>query len=384
MSASSEFEERPSSTREYATITRHLQKPFGRYSVVDVFAPRFAIVALSHMASGMLNVYVAEPDKRSEVHAHVLEVQRRALLPGVSPHGTATTASTPMDDHNLFLSHLALILGIERYTRCDGRPCPLDCDSDRLFERIVMHLRARSLATGVFNAPSYPGSPMWPADQTVSLLAMKLYDATRGTSLHREPMQGLLGILRARRDPQTGLFPSSLSPIAHAQVPRGCATSWSVSYLAQLDLPVAREQYTRARTSLWQQVLGLGGFREWPRGREGGVDIDSGPVVFGIGVAATGLGLGPARIFRDAASYTVIRRTALVFGVPAWWTSGGYWTAPLLGEAILFDGRTSRPWFGEAAAVPPSHVPPAIAPALLLLVGIAIVAASVRAVAHAL
>jgi hypothetical protein len=384
VSAQAEFGERPSSTREYATIARHLRQPFDDYGTLDVLAPQFAIVALSHMASGLLNVYVTEPDMRSEVHGYVREVLRRALSRGVSPSGSETTAVAPMDDHNLFWSHLALILGVERYMRCEGRPCPNDGDSDKLHARVVTHLRARSLATDVFHAPSYPGSAMWPADQTVSLLAMKLYDVTHATSLHDEPLRGFLAVMRARRDPQTGLFPSSMSPVAHANVPRGSATSWSAAYLSQLDPAAAYDQYTRARATLWKDIMGLGGFREWPRGRGGGADIDSGPIVLGIGVAATGLGLGPARIFRDAESYTVIRRTALVFGVPAWWKSGGYWTAPILGEAILFDGRTARPWFGETVFIPPSPIPAAIAPAILLLINLAILAAIVRAMVVAL
>jgi hypothetical protein len=92
-------------------------------------------------------------------------------------------------------------------------------------------------------------------------------------------------------------------------------------------------------------VLGFGGFREWPSGRAMGMDGDSGPIVFGVGMAATGLGLGPARLFGDAETYATIRRTALTFGVPSWLPSHGYVTSPLLGEAILFHGRTARPWF---------------------------------------
>jgi hypothetical protein len=374
VSASAELPERPSSTREYATITRHLRAPFDGYGTFDVFVSQFGIVALSHMADGLLNVYVAEPDRRSEVQGYLHEVTRRALSAKVSPTQTPTGPSIRLDDHNLFWSHLALILGIERYVRCDAQVCAEDTDEDRLQERVVRHLLARTMASGVYNARSFPGSPMWPADQTVTLLAMKLYDETHGTSLHEEPLRGFLAVLGQRADPRTGLFPSALSPVENADVPRGCATSWSVLYLAQLEAHVAFDQYARARASLRENILGVGGFREWPAGRGGGQDVDSGPIVLGVGVAATALGLGPARLFRDEESYTVIRRTALLFGVPAWWPSGGYLAAPILGEAILFDGRTARPWFGPTASGVPAEVPvsaarpiPApIAPALLL------------------
>ena len=345
-SASAELRELPSSTREYATITRHLRAPFDRYGPFDVLVSQFGIVALSHMATGLLNVYFAEPDRREEVAGYLREVSRRGLSAPLSPLGTPTIPSARLDDNNLFWSHLALILGIERYVRCGGKVCAGDTDGDRLQERLVRHLLARTMASGVFNARSYPGSPMWPADQTVTLLAIKMYDETHGTSVHEEPLRGFLRVLAERADPRTGLFPSSLSPVKNGDVPRGCATSWSALYLAQLDASVAFDQYSRARATLRENILGVGGFREWPPGRGGGGDFDSGPVVLGVGSAATGLGLGPARIFRDEETYAVIRRTALLFGVPAWWRSGGYITAPLLGEAILFDGRTARPCSG--------------------------------------
>jgi hypothetical protein len=216
----------------------------------------------------------------------------------------------------------------------------------------------------------------------VTLLAMKMYDQTRGTSVHEEPLRGFLRVLAERADPRTGLFPSSLSPVTNGDVPRGCATSWSALYLAQLDASVAFDQYSRARATLRENILGVGGFREWPPGRSGagGEDADSGPIVLGVGSAATGLGLGPARVFRDEETYAVIRRTALLFGVPAWWPSGGYITAPLLGEAILFDGRTARPWFGPVPASPPLPVPAPIAPALFTIVDVALVAWLVRAI----
>jgi hypothetical protein len=115
------------------------------------------------------------------------------------------------------------------------------------------------------------------------------------------------------------------------------------------------------------------------------MNVDSGPIVLGVGVAATGLGLGPAHLFRDEESYAVIRRTALLFGVPAWWPSGGYVAAPLLGEAILFDGRTARPWFGQTPASESRTPTPApIAPLLFTIGDALLIAACAREIARAL
>lgn len=191
----------------------------------------------------------------------------------------------------------------------------------------------------------------------MTLLALRLYDEIHHGHLLDAPLAAWLQTMKQHTDPATGLFHSSVSPLVYATTPRGCALSWTSLYFAQVAPDVAREQYQRYRDHMSADVLGFGGFREWPLGRDkGGMDADSGPIVFGVGVAATGLGLGPARLFGDADRYTTIRRSALTFGVPSVFSSHGYDMAPVLGEAILFHGRTARPWFD-----PPS--PRAKAPA---------------------
>lgn len=352
-----EWRELPSSTREFAFAKRHLEEGFRGYGSTEVFTSAFGVVALSHFACGLMNVYVAEPARREEVLPLLDEVVRRAKSPAVAP---TDLAAARLDDHNLYFSHLAVILGIRRLVAGDAHP---DAGNDALQLRLVEHLRARSLASPLHHAPSYPESDMWPADQSVTLLALRLYDEAAATHLLDEPLAGWLATMAARSDPETHLFHSAVidptSPIVsvaadYATTPRGCAASWTQLYLAQVDPAVALAQYTHYRDSMSADVLGYGGFREWPRGHAGGADLDSGPVVFGVGMAATGLGLGPARLFGDADRYATIRRTALTFGVPSWVPSHGYAMAPILGEAILFHGRTARPWFTPRAA-PPAH-----------------------------
>ena len=160
-------------------------------------------------------------------------------------------------------------------------------------------------------------------------------------------------------DPPTQLFHSATvdatTPVLnaaadHAPTPRGCAASRTQLYLGHVAPDVARAQYAHYRAHMSADVLGFGGFREWPSERARGMDTDSGPIVLGVGMAATGLGLGAARLFGDVDRYATIRRTTLTFGVPSWIPSHGYVTAPVLGEAILFHGRTARPWFSAPTA----------------------------------
>jgi hypothetical protein len=73
-----------------------------------------------------------------------------------------------------------------------------------------------------------------------------------------------------------------------------------------------------------------------------------------------------------------IRRSVLTFGVPAWIPSRGYWAAPLLGEAILFHGRTARAWFGDVPRVSERHRRAPIGPWLLILLDACAIAGLAR------
>ena len=371
--ASREFREPPRATREYAFVRRHLQQSFAGYSRLDVLAPQFGVVALSHMASGLMNVHVRDSTARDEIAPLAREVVRRAMSREIAPTGRATTSSSAIDSHHLYWSHLAIALGVERAIRCNGSVCPESAE-DRLQQRIVETLRGRMLASDDAQIASYPNSPTWPADNAVTLAAFALYDATHATHLAEAPTRAFVRVMQSRRDAATGLFRSAMNRVWYRAIPRGCAASWTTLYLAQVAPDVAREQYERARAHLADDLIGLGGFREWPRHRGGRMDGDSGPIVFGVGMAATGLGLGAARMFGDVDRYTVIRRTASVFGVPSWIPSHGYALAPLLGEAMLFNGRTATPWFGQSIAPIDARPPVPFAPLLFLAIDLAIAA----------
>lgn len=341
-------------SREYTFIEKHLDAPFRGYDSLDTLAPQFRVIALSQMAMGMMSLLTEDPSSRERVLPRVEEIAVRALSANVSPFGRPFGIDEPLDDHNLYFSHVALILGIERYARC-GAGCARSGTHDELLTRLVTHLRGRTLATRTFHARSYPNSPRWPADQLVTLVALRVYDATHGTRLLEAPLRGYLEVMRAYTDVATGLHQSAITNLPYSRVPRGCALSYSIPLLAQVAPDVARDQYVAYQRHMRASVLGLGGFREWPEGRGLGVDVDSGPVVFGMGVAATGFGLAAARIMHDEAQYNAIRRTVMTFGGPGLGPSGGHLTAPLLGEAILLNGRTARVWFPDNRAV--SHLP---------------------------
>ena len=89
--------------------------------------------------------------------------------------------------------------------------------------------------------------------------------------------------------------------------------------------------------------------REYPPGEGGPGDIDSGPVILGIGFSSTGFALAGARTFGDRERFQSLYRTAYLIGSPL--ERGGlrnYVCGGPLGNAILFAMLTARPIKGSA------------------------------------
>ena len=68
--------------------------------------------------------------------------------------------------------------------------------------------------------------------------------------------------------------------------------------------------YRCMRRHFLGDVMGMVPWLEYPRGRRGQGDIDFGPVIFGGGASATGVGAGTALLAGDLSSYC--RQMALV------------------------------------------------------------------------
>ena len=89
---------------------------------------------------------------------------------------------------------------------------------------------------------------------------------------------------------------------------------------------------------------GLGGIEEYPEGVRGWGDIDSGPVILGISVAATGFSLAPARALQRPDIFQSLYRSAGVFGLPVnLWGEFHFYTGGAIGNALLLAMLSSGP-----------------------------------------
>ena len=91
---------------------------------------------------------------------------------------------------------------------------------------------------------------------------------------------------------------------------RGCGDSFILTFAPELWEETAKQWYAKYDEHFWQRSWLFAGFREFPKDvtdRNWYMDVDSGPVLAGYGVAASAFGVGAARRGRTAGSTTRTR-----------------------------------------------------------------------------
>lgn len=282
----------------------------------------FRIIALSHLADGCAGQARAHPELEPEARKCVEAALRRAK-------------ALPKSVHGLHLSHLNLIYGAADQLGA--------CADPTEHERITRELARRSLADPLRHAASYEGiSLRWPADQTATLASLARFDAAHGSTFLKAPLDGWREVMAKHLDAKTGLPESEVTGKGPgAKHPRGCAQSFITRYLAESDPELAAKWWDSYREHFLVQLGAVVGFREWPRGVERKGDVDSGPIIFGIGTAASAFGIAAAKAQGDVAlagQFEASASAVMMTGV------GGEVAQSVLAQAISFQGRWQPPY----------------------------------------
>ncbi|MEM6803554.1 MAG: hypothetical protein AAF696_19255, partial [Bacteroidota bacterium] len=137
--------------------------------------------------------------------------------------------------------------------------------------------------------PSYHGA-CWPADNVLALAAFSSYEKIYpGT--YQSFIEKWLKKIRANED-EWGLIPHAWScgNGSQGESARGSSSSLILNFLIEIDSSYAGQKFQIYKELFQEYRLGLPGIREYPKGKSGRGDIDSGPVIWGIGGAASIVG----------------------------------------------------------------------------------------------
>jgi hypothetical protein len=208
----------------------------------------------------------------------------------------------------------------------------------------------RRLSAGRFGLiETYPGQA-FPTD--VAAVAGAI--AVHGRITHKD-YSSLLFVWATRvrtfqLDPVTGMVKQRMNAFTGASLddPRGSGTGLAAYFAGFADRALAAE-LADALLRQERSFLGFSAIREYAPGVVGSGDIDSGPVLFGVSVAATGFAIAPARSLGHREAFMRIYRTVDLFGMPAFGDGFRFRTGGQIGNALMFAFLTSGPELAEAS-----------------------------------
>jgi hypothetical protein len=251
-------------------------------------------------------------------------------------HEDALAALPNRHGHVAFLGYANLVLSLHRRAFGDSRYASLN-------DAMTRALESRYEAAGFALLETYPGQ-IFPVDNAAAIGSIALH--SKATGVAEPKLTALLAAFeRHSVDRNTGLlFQRTLAGGKPADAPRGSGTALAAYFLSFADASLSRKLHDAVQRELATSALGFRAVREYPWSTAmGRGDIDSGPIVLGFGVSATGFSLSGCRIHHDERCYRETLATANLFGVPfdrgpagSTFVAGGP-----LGDAILFAMQTA-------------------------------------------
>jgi hypothetical protein len=253
----------------------------------DLFPFTLPALAYAHLA-------IAHPDRKPEFLSEA-EKLITMCLPIVARRTRAPDGDLRLlenyTDHAVHLGQLNLALG--RYKQAGGMDSPL-LETHEAISHVL--LSAAEAAQGK-PLKSYPHLT-WSFDTMPVLLSLKLsgVDAQRVDRV----IGAHLDWIKTKGTDHRYQLPYSAGPTT---LPRGCELSLRIPILAELDKEFAIFTYNAYKKHFWIDRGNIAGFAEWPGGTGNHQDMDSGPIVDGIGMSATGNSFAAARALGDSATF---------------------------------------------------------------------------------
>jgi hypothetical protein len=202
--------------------------------------------------------------------------------------------------------------------------------------------RLRAAPTGLIE--TYPDET-WPPDVAAVAGSVGLY----ARAMNR-PVRDLLGDWAARFakcsiDPASGFLVQQVESGSCAPVdaPRGSGTAVAAYFTSFADPALSQTLHAALAARGTASLFGFSALREYPPGHAGSGDVNSGPILFGVSVGATGFGLASAKLHGDRELFEGLYRTTSLFGMPFDTAHGRAFSAGgVLGNALLLAMLTAR------------------------------------------
>ena len=331
-----------------------LNKNFKGFTKKDLFIMQFIkkgwgqdIAALSNMAEALTNIAISEQKPLDEIKELMTELVKKALHNSVSPYKQDISNIKSLGQYGYYLEHLNIILGC--YQRV------INDDYIELNKRVSEHLLSNSMKYSNYHAPLLPNSKMkWAADQSAIIYSLWLFDMNNKTSLHSELAHKWIEYMKLKGiHKSTGLFITEVQNVKKfSNQPRGCALSYLIHYMSKFEPEVAQEQWELYKKHMLVKRIGFKCFREYLPTYKSKWTPDSGPIIAGVGIAASGLGMNAATSVKDMETFLLIYKGAkvllLLINLIKWIPGVNIISrigSDMLASAIFLNANTKVNWY---------------------------------------
>ena len=184
----------------------------------------------------------------------------------------------------------------------------------------------------------------WPADVMSAIISLKIHDRLFNKQ-YTNTIQQWLKKVKQKQDPETGLIPHSSSSITGNMLimPRGSSQSLIIRLLAEIDTTYAKQQYIIYKRLFLSNISCLSYVKEFHSNKNANGDIDSGPVLFGMGSAATVTAIGTSSACGDQLMSQKLKRSIEAAGIPFTFNDKRFYligTIPIADLFILWSQLT--------------------------------------------
>lgn len=296
---------------DYRRISDFLSNgDFTGFTGKDLFIKNFIkkgwgqdIAALSNMAEALSFTVQANPEVKEQIAPLLEKVVECALHKSVSPYSKPIAEVGSLGQFCYYLEHLNITLG--HHQKVAG------AKHLQLSQRISEHLLVETLSHDNLHARLLPRVKMrWSADQAAIIYSLWLHDENNGTDYSAQLIEPWLKYMNGhRKHKSSGLFATEVMKAKrYSEQPRGCSSAYMIYYMSFFAPEAAEEQWELYKAHMGKRFIGLTAFREYLPEYKGGWTPDSGPIVFGLGVAASGLSLKTAAALGDNETYDRLMR----------------------------------------------------------------------------
>ena len=309
------------------------------------FQGEWALYSCSMLSKVLSNISILYPEAKQESINTIDSLIQIVKSSELRQYDKMRWGEDPLDSiagdksHISYLSHLAWM--ISNYRKIGGGD-----KYNALHDSLCEGMNRRILTSECMNLPTYPGEDIYIPDMLVAIVALSDY-AKQNNGKYQTTVNSW--IQRAKSewiDSETGLLRSFLSLDGDTSVKspiKGSYSTLNTYYLTQIDPEFAKEQYAHLK-EVFLKDSWLAGFKEYPDGSGFlGMDVDAGPIIFGLSPSGTAFGIGCATYFNDIDLRNDLLKTAEIAGHTVSWNRKRCYllaNIALVGEAITLAMRT--------------------------------------------